>query len=114
MLQTQGLSKARQWEILQDVLISLDGFAKAKLESSLLKNPDIIYVSESLINMNYDDLEFSIRTKFSLLVPVNAERTFAIYKVMLVPNRENFIFANIEMSMILKVNSFLFCNAVNV
>ena len=42
MLETQGLSKARRWEILQDVLISLDGFAKAKFESSLLKNPDII------------------------------------------------------------------------
>jgi len=113
MLETQGLSKARQWEILQDVLISLDGFAKAKLESSLLKNPDIIYVSESLIYMNDGDLEFNIRTKFAPLVSVDAERTFSIYKAMLVSNRENFTFANIKMIMILKENSFLFCNAVN-
>ena len=76
-----------------------------------MKNPDIIFVSESLINRNDDDLEFSIRTKFAPLV--DAERTFTIYNPMLVSNRENLTFANIEMMMILKANSFLFCNAGN-
>ena len=60
-----------------------------------------------------DDLEFSIISKFSPLVSIDAEKTFSIYKAMIVPNRENFTFANIKMIMILKANSFLFCNAGN-
>jgi len=108
MLQENGLPKATQWDILQSIRTSLDGFSKEKLENSLLKNPDIVEVADP--QFYGSDLEFSTRTQFAPLVSVDVERSFSEYKATLVPNRESFTFENIEMVMIVKSNSFLFAN----
>ena len=104
-LEEQGQSKAKQWEILQNVLQTLEGFAKEKLESSIARNPDLAAVGDPA---NNQDLEFNVRTKYAPLVSVDVERSFSVYKTTLAPNRENFTFDNIEMVSVVRANSFLF------
>ncbi|KAJ9580758.1 hypothetical protein L9F63_024064, partial [Diploptera punctata] len=59
--------KGKKWDIFTSVREQLDGFAKAKLESCLQKNPDVEEFAKSV------ELSFQVNTKFAPLVSVDVE-----------------------------------------
>lgn len=107
-LEAQGITVQEQWNILQEVQSQLPGFAKAKLEASLAKNPDILKIVENFKTV--ENLEFCIKAKYAPLTSVDVERSFSVCKNTLSTNRESFTFCNLEMINVTRINSFLFMN----
>ncbi len=52
------------------------------------------------------NINFKIKKKYAPLTSVEIEMSFSIYRTILIPNRQNLLFQNIEMLNVIKFNSF--------
>jgi hypothetical protein len=102
-LESQGLRLKEQIEILDSVKSRLKGKPLEKLKKSLNKNPDILKFTNP-----DNDHDFKMQIKFALLVSVDVERSFSIYKSILTDRRHNLTEENIEHFNVINYNKFLY------
>lgn len=107
-LESQGMKKSEQMDVLNETKSKLKDEALAKLNRSLEKSPDII----SFVGNN--DFSHRKKTLYAPLTSVDVERSFSIYKNILTDRRLNLTTENIEKYNVIEFNKNLFDDSIEI